>query len=123
MTFPFVEFQFTEYFLINIVLNICFFMMATCLILCTYRLIKGPTVSDRIISGDAISCCVMALIVLYGVMQNTIMYMPAVLVTALLGFLGMIAMGKYITNGNIMYPMYQSVRTSKKHEKEREKSE
>jgi multisubunit Na+/H+ antiporter MnhF subunit len=110
MSLPFIDLRFSEYPLVNVTLNICFFALAFSLLCCFYRVIKGPTVSDRIISGDAISCNVMALVVLYSIMQDTELFMPAALVTALMGFLGMICMGKYITNGNIIYPMYRPVR-------------
>jgi multisubunit Na+/H+ antiporter MnhF subunit len=120
MNSSFIDFHFSEYPLINVTLNICFLAIAVGLVCCFSRVIKGPTVSDRIISGDAISCNVMALVVLYSIMQNTDMFMPAALVTALLGFLGMICMGKYITNGSIIYPMYHpnKSRTKKSDSKE-----
>lgn len=108
MNFQLLSFHLVEYPLLNVMINLCFFVMAVSLVLCLYRLIKGPSAADRIISADAISCSVMVLIVLYGIMQSTTLFMPAALVTALLGFIGMVALSKYLANGNIVYTMYQA---------------
>ena len=105
MNFQILGFHLSEYPILNVTLNICMVIMIVCLICCVYRLIKGPTIADRIISGDAVTCVVMVAVVLYGIMQNTDMFMPAALVTALLGFIGMVAMSKYIAGGEIVYPM------------------
>ena len=108
MNFQILGFHLSEYPILNVTLNICMVIMIVCLICCVYRLIKGPTIADRIISGDAVTCVVMVAVVLYGIMQNTDMFMPAALVTALLGFIGMVAMSKYIAGGEIVYPMEES---------------
>jgi multicomponent K+:H+ antiporter subunit F len=99
-------FRISEYPILNVTLNICFLLLAVSLICGVYRIIKGPTIADRIISGDSITCYVMILVVLYGIQQQTTLFMPAVLVTAIMGFLGMIGMSKYIAAGNIIYPLY-----------------
>jgi multisubunit Na+/H+ antiporter MnhF subunit len=48
----------------------------------------------------------MILVILYGIQQQTTLFMPAVLVTAIMGFIGMTGMSKYIETGNIIYPLY-----------------
>lgn len=105
MNSQFIGFDLSEYPIINVTLNICFVVMTVCLICCAFRLVKGPSISDRIISGDAISCVVMVLVLLYGIMQTTNVFMPAVLVTALLGFIGMIGMSKFLAGGDVSYPL------------------
>ena len=101
-------FQLVEYPILNVVIDICFIFMSLALALCIYYVIVGPQPSERIISADAISCNVMVLIVLYSIIEDTMLFMPCVLVVAILGFIGMIAMSKYLAHGNIVYPMFKA---------------
>lgn len=107
MLSQFIGFNLSEYPLINITLNISFIITTICLICCVYRLVKGPSITDRVLSGDAIACVVMVLVILYGIMDVTDVFMPAALVTALLGFIGMIGMSKFIAGGEIVYSLYE----------------
>jgi hypothetical protein len=51
---------------------------------------------------DSCGTAVMALIVIYSMRQGTDLYMSCVLVIAILGFIGMVALSKYIQSGNIV---------------------
>lgn len=120
MNIPLMQFDLVEYPLLNVMLNLCIIVMAVCLLLCLIRLAKGPTAADRVIAADAISCDVMILVVVYSLLQDTTLFMPAALVTALLGFLGMVGMSKYLTNRNVVYPMHQHHERTYKEVKRRE---
>ena len=67
-----------------------------------FRVLRGPAVADRAMAMDSCGTAVMALIVIYSMRQGTDLYMSCVLVIAILGFIGMVALSKYIQSGNIV---------------------
>lgn len=67
-----------------------------------FRVLKGPAMADRAVAMDSCGTTVMALIVIYSMRQGTNLYMSCVLVIAILGFIGMVALSKYIQSGNIV---------------------
>ncbi len=67
-----------------------------------FRVLRGPAVADRAVAMDSCGTAVMALIVIYSMRQGTDLYMSCVLVIAILGFIGMVALSKYIQSGNIL---------------------
>jgi len=66
---------------------------------CLYRVIRGPTLADRIISLDAFGISVIAGISIYSLSVDTVDDLSAVLVIAILGFLGLVVVAKYIGGG------------------------
>ena len=67
-----------------------------------FRVLRGPTLADRAVAMDSCGTAVMALIVIYSMRQGTNLYMSCVLVIAILGFIGMVSLSKYIQSGNIV---------------------
>ena len=67
-----------------------------------YRVIKGPALADRAVAMDSCGVAVMSLIVIYSIRQGTSLYMSCALVIAILGFIGMVGLSKYIQSGNIV---------------------
>lgn len=55
------------------------------------RLVKGPTVLDRILAFDLIATSIVGMIVLLSVLWRTPLYLELVLVFSLLGFVGAVA--------------------------------
>jgi len=68
-------------------------------LLCLYRIIRGPTLADRIIALDALGTCVIAGISLYSLNVATMDDLSSVLVIAILGFMGLVVVAKYIGGG------------------------
>lgn len=83
---------------LDIAMAICAFNFLAFL----YRVLKGPAMADRAVAMDSCGTTVMALIVIYSMRQGTDLYMSCVLVIAILGFIGMVALSKYIQSGNIV---------------------
>ena len=53
-----------------------------------YRVIKGPTIIDRVLSADAIDILAGIIMVLFGALENRAMYLDLGLIITLLGFIG-----------------------------------
>ena len=78
------------------VLDIALVMLAVCLLIAFYRIIKGPTAPDRAVASDAIGTCVMASITIFCLKLNSLQYLSAAMVIAVLGFLSVVVVAKYV---------------------------
>jgi len=77
-------------------------MLAVALLLNLYRLVKGPSLPDRILALDTMYINTIALIVLLGVSQRSLIFFEAAMLIAMMGFVGTVAVSKYILRGDII---------------------
>ena len=75
---------------------------ALSMLLATWRLLRGPTGPDRILALDTLYVNSMALLILLGIRFDTTLHFEAALVIAMLGFVGTIALSKYLLRGHIV---------------------
>lgn len=69
-----------------------------------YRVVKGPTVFDRLLGTSAIGTNTIVLICLIGYLFNRIdMFIDITLAYAVLGFIGSIAVAKYFATLEVHY--------------------
>jgi multicomponent Na+:H+ antiporter subunit F len=71
------------------------------MLLCAYRAVRGPTLPDRIVAFDAWVSNLIAVVVLLTIRDRFAFGMDLVLVIAVLGFLGTVAVAKYLKGGDI----------------------
>lgn len=81
---------------------IAFVMVCAALLLSLYRLLVGPDVPDRILALDTLYINSIALLILLGIYLNSTLYYEAALLIALMGFMGTLALSKYLLRGDIM---------------------
>jgi multisubunit Na+/H+ antiporter MnhF subunit len=74
-------------------------VVAISLLLAVVRLLMGPSIPDRTMALDMILIHVVGLIALYGIAVNRDVLVDAIMVTAVLGFLGTVAIARYIEEG------------------------
>jgi len=84
------------------VIPIAFTMLAFSVLLSFIRLLKGPDLPDRILALDTLYINAIAIVVLLGIYLGTALYFEAALLIALMGFVGTIALSKYLLRGDIM---------------------
>ena len=77
-------------------------MLSAALVLNLYRLLRGPSVVDRITALDTMSVNAVALLVLLGVQRGSALYFEAALLIAMVGFVSTVALCKYVLRGNII---------------------
>lgn len=70
--------------------------------LCMIRVYKGPTTPDRVMALDTVAVNVLAFITVLSMHLNTEMFFDAVLVIAVIAFVGTIAIAKYLMRGDII---------------------
>lgn len=76
--------------------------LAVSMLLATWRLLRGPTLPDRILALDTLYVNSMAALVLVGMRFDTGLYFEAALVISMLGFVGTVALSKYLMRGDIV---------------------
>ncbi len=69
---------------------------------CLYRLIKGPSLPDRVLALDTLSTLMVGQFIVLGILYNTRFYFEAALLIALLGFLSTVAVAKFLLRGGVM---------------------
>jgi len=67
-----------------------------------WRLLRGPTLADRILALDTLYINTIALLVLLGMQLRTELYFEAALVIGMLGFVGTVVLSKYVLRGDIV---------------------
>ncbi len=67
-----------------------------CAMLVIFRLIKGPSVVDRVVCGDSIEILTDVALVLVALYSGRGIYLDIAIVTALMGFVGTVLTSKYL---------------------------
>lgn len=67
-----------------------------------YRLVIGPDIVDRILALDTLMINSIALIVLADIQMSLGILFEAALLIALMGFVGTVAMTKYLLRGDVI---------------------
>lgn len=72
------------------------------MLMALWRLLRGPTVPDRILALDTLSVAAIAQLVLFGMHLDTAVYFEAALVIAMLGFGTTVVLSKYVLRRDIV---------------------
>ena len=67
-----------------------------------YRVIKGPTVADRVVALDAIGISLVSVVALVSLVLETSAFLDIILLIGILAFIGTVAFSKYLEKGVIM---------------------
>ena len=68
----------------------------------TLRMVLGPRAQDRVVGFDALYVNAMLLLVTFGIRSGSTLYFEAALVVALLGFVGTVALAKFLLRGEVI---------------------
>ena len=77
-------------------------LIGTAMLLNLWRLVRGPDSVDRIIALDTLYINSIALLVLLGIQQGITSFFEAGLIIAMMGFVGTVALCKYLLRGDII---------------------
>jgi len=81
------------------ILNLAVIIIMIAIGLGIYRLVKGPTVVDRVIALDLLTLIAIALIVMIALVTSRFIYVDVALVYGLLSFLSVLAVARYLEKG------------------------
>ncbi|MCT2538200.1 Na(+)/H(+) antiporter subunit F1 [Aquibacillus koreensis] len=77
-------------------------MLSIAVLLCFIRVVKGPTMSDRILAIDLLGINMIGIIGLIMIIQDTLVYVDVLLVLGIIAFIGSIALSKFIERGIVV---------------------
>jgi multicomponent K+:H+ antiporter subunit F len=77
-------------------------MLGASLLLCLWRALRGPGVPDRALALDTMYVNTIALLMVLGIHVRANLYFEAALLIALMGFVGTVAICKYVLRGDII---------------------
>lgn len=77
-------------------------MVTLAAVLNVCRLIMGPDAPDRVLALDTLYVNAIALIILLGITLGTRLYLESALLIAVMGFVGTVAMAKYLKRGSVI---------------------
>jgi multicomponent Na+:H+ antiporter subunit F len=80
----------------TIVIATGYFLLSVALLLAMVRLIRGPSLPDRVVALDLIAVIVVGLIILYDIETELPVFLDAAIMLALVGFAGTVAFAKYL---------------------------
>jgi multicomponent K+:H+ antiporter subunit F len=84
------------------VLDITLAVVALSMTLCFVRLAAGPSLPDRILALDTLAVNSIAFLVVFGIRVGTAVYFEVALLIAMLGFVGTVALAKYLLRGDVI---------------------
>ncbi|MBN2646827.1 MAG: K+/H+ antiporter subunit F [Thiotrichales bacterium] len=88
--------------MLELSLQIALLIVALASLLSFYRLFVGPDLPDRILALDTLYVNTIVLLVIGGILLQSALFFEAALLIAVMGFVGTVALSKYLLRGDIM---------------------
>ncbi|MGD9507073.1 MAG: K+/H+ antiporter subunit F [Geminicoccaceae bacterium] len=67
-----------------------------------FRMLWGPRAQDRVVGLDTLYVNAMLLLLTFGIASGGTLYFEAALIIALLGFVGTVALAKFLLRGEVI---------------------
>ncbi|WNS74784.1 Na(+)/H(+) antiporter subunit F1 [Bacillus sp. DTU_2020_1000418_1_SI_GHA_SEK_038] len=87
--------------MIETIVKIAVLCIAVAILALLYRVIKGPSIPDRIVALDAIGVNLVAVVALASIFMKTNAFLEIILLIGILSFIGTVAFSKYLEKGVI----------------------
>ncbi|AMR78423.1 MULTISPECIES: K+/H+ antiporter subunit F [Cupriavidus] len=88
--------------MLAIVIPVCLAILGLAFLLTLGRLLRGPSLPDRIVALDTLNINAIALIVVLGISLDSAVFFEAALLIAVMGFVATVALSKYLQRGDII---------------------
>lgn len=88
--------------MLSIVVLLALVMVAAAMALNLWRMVKGPDLADRILALDTLTINAIGLVLLLDIALGTLIYFEAALLLAMMGFVGTVALAKFVLGGDII---------------------
>jgi multicomponent K+:H+ antiporter subunit F len=83
-------------------LDFGFFALSLAVLLNLWRLLRGPSLMDRVLAVDTMVINIIALIILFGIQQRTTIFFEAALLFAMFGFIATVAYCRFVLRGDVI---------------------
>jgi multicomponent K+:H+ antiporter subunit F len=88
--------------ILSLALDLAVGAVSLAMLLCAWRLVRGPQSIDRVLAIDTLYINTVALVVLLGIRLQTALLFEAALIVAMLGFASTVALSRYLTRGDVI---------------------
>ena len=76
--------------------------LAMAMVLCVFRMTRGPRAQDRILALDSLYVCAMLQLLAFGVRTGSSVYFEAALIIGMLGFVSTVSLAKFLMRGEVI---------------------
>jgi multicomponent Na+:H+ antiporter subunit F len=80
----------------SLVFTVAFGLISVSMFLGLVRIVRGPTLPDRVVALDLMATLAMGFIALYAVTTDQVIFLDVAIVLALIAFLGTVAFAHFI---------------------------
>ena len=77
-------------------------MLGLAMLCATWRLLMGPRAQDRVLGLDTLYVNALLMLLTFGIQTGRTLYFESALVIALLGFVGTVALAKFLMRGEVI---------------------
>jgi len=77
-------------------------LLAVSIVIALYRVIKGPSLSDRILALDSIGYNVIGIVAILSIMLDSRAYLETILLIGILAFLSTVVLCKFLERGVVI---------------------
>jgi multicomponent Na+:H+ antiporter subunit F len=88
--------------MLKVLLMTSLFLFAVSIAIFLYRVVKGPSIPDRIIAMDAIGISLIAMMAILSILLKTYAFFDVILLFGILSFVGTVAFSKFIERGVVV---------------------
>ena len=81
---------------IPVAVNISIFLLTFAAVLAMYRVLRGPSLPDRVVALDLMATLVAGITMVYTIPTDTAVILDVAIIFALIAFLGTVAFAGYI---------------------------
>ena len=86
----------------QIFLSGCLFFLVLSILVALYRVLKGPSVPDRVMALENIGVNLLAAIAILSILLRTHAFLDIILLVGILSFVGTIAFARFIERGVVI---------------------
>ena len=88
--------------MIEYALNFGYAAVSVAVLLNLWRLLRGPSLMDRVLAVDTMVINIIALIILFGIQQRTTIFFETALLFAMFGFISTVAYCRFVLRGDVI---------------------
>ena len=85
--------------MVDVLIWLAAILAGAAFLLALYRFVKGPSPTDRVVAFDVMTIIAITGIVLIALLEGRGVYLDVALIYALLSFLGVIVVARYLEGG------------------------
>lgn len=85
--------------MIHFILMLSLSIMVISIAICAWRLVKGPSLPDRVAALDTIGINLLAMVAVLSILFKTQAFIEYILLIGILSFIGTMALARYIERG------------------------